>query len=206
MGDDRSTIMSSRLDWAAGLMPMLLHELNNATQFLGMLHSVHSQDPSAGLFERSAQGLSETGAAVEDLGLLMAIVSTAAGTDLLLERRSSRGLDITLSMTVRALRKRGIDVQLLGAARLTPSRDEAMGWELPWAIAASAWAAAAPLESGEALELELDTRGWGAKTPATSELLGHAEAALELLSELSFQSSEEGWRFTLPEGWVSTPT
>ena len=198
--------MSSRLDWAAGLMPMLLHELNNATQFLGMLHSVHSQDPSAGLFERSAQGLSETGAAVEDLGLLMAIVSTAAGTDLLLERRSSRGLDLTLSMTVRALRKRGIDVQLLGAARLTPSRDEAMGWELPWAIAASAWAAAAPLESGETLELELDRRGWGAKTPATSELLGHAEAALELLSELSFQSSEEGWRFTLPEGWVSTPT
>lgn len=198
--------MSSRLDWAAGLMPMLLHELNNATQFLGMLHSVHSQDPSAGLFERSAQGLSETGATVEDLGLLMAIVSTAAGTDLLLERRSPRGLDITMSMTVRALRKRGIDVQLLGAARLSPSRDEAMGWELPWAIAASAWAAAAPLESGETLELELDTRGWGAKTPATSELLGHAEAALELLSELSFQSSEEGWRFTLPEGWVSTPS
>ena len=206
MGDDQSTIMSSRLDWAAGLMPMLLHELNNATQFLGMLHSVHSQDPSAGLFERSAQGLSETGAAVEDLGLLMAIVSTAAGTDLLLERRSSRGLDVTLSMTVRALRKRGIDVQLMGAARLTPSRDEAMGWELPWAIAARAWAAAAPLESGEALELELDTRGWGAETPATSELLGHAEAVLELLSELSFQSSEEGWRFTLPEGWVSTPS
>lgn len=198
--------MSSRLDWAAGLMPMLLHELNNATQFLGMLHSVHSQDPTAGLFERSAQGLSETGAAVEDLGLLMAIVSTAAGTDLLLERRSPRGLDITLSMTVRALRKRGIDVQFLGSDSLTPMRDEAMGWELPWAIAASAWAAAAPMEAGGTLALDLDTHGWGAKTPATSELLGHAEAALELLSELSFQSSEEGWRFTLPEGWVSTPS
>ena len=198
--------MSSRLEWAAGLMPMLLHELNNATQFLGMLHSVHSQDPSAGLFERSAQGLRETGASVQDLGLVMAIVSTAAGTDLLLERRSPRGLEITLDMTVRALRKRGIDVHLLGAARLTSSRDEAMGWELPWAIAASAWAAAASLEAGSNLELELDVRGWGAKTPATSELLGHAEAALELLSELSFQSSEEGWRFTLPEGWVSTPS
>ena len=198
--------MSSRLEWAAGLMPMLLHELNNATQFLGMLHSVHSQDPSAGLFERSAQGLRETGASVQDLGLVMAIVSTAAGTDLLLERRSPRGLEITLDMTVRALRKRGIDVHLLGAARLTSSRDEAMGWELPWAIAASAWAAAASLEAGGNLELELDARCWGAKTPATSELLGHAEAALELLSELSFQSSEEGWRFTLPEGWVSTPS
>ena len=206
MGDDQSTMMSSRLDWAAGLMPMLLHELNNATQFLGMLHSVHSQDPSAGLFERSAQGLGETAATVEDLGLLMAIVSTAAGTDLLLERRSPRGVDVTLNMTIRALRKRGIDVELVSAARLTPSRDEAMGWELPWAIAGSAWAAAASMKAGDALKVELDTNGWGAECPATPEVLVHAEAALELVSELSFQSSEAGWRFTLPEGWVSTPS
>ena len=197
------TAAASRVSWAGGLMPMVLHELNNATQFLSMLHSVHSQDPDAGMLERSAGGLSDTAANVDELGLLMAILSTAAGTDLLLERKSSRGLDVSLKMTIRALRKRGVDVVIPEGLRLRADADSARGWELAWALGASLWIAAEGLSRGQSLRLELDEAGWGSQVGVGESMSSHGSAVERALPGISFISSGASWRFQLPEGWVS---
>ena len=185
-------------------MPMVLHELNNATQYLGMLHSVHAQDPTSGILERSASSLGDTASSVEDLGLLMAILSTAAGTDLLLERRSCRGSAIALTMTIRALRKRGVDVTLPERFALTGLTDAAVGWELPWAIGGSLWAAMDQLDEGECLSLDFDDRGWGSSSGGGEAMAAHLGLVLEALPGVTGRVSGETWAFQLPEGWVST--
>jgi len=185
-------------------MPMVLHELNNATQYLGMLHSVHTQDPSSGVFERSAENLGETASAVEELGLLMAILSTAAGTDLLLERRSDRGLSIALTMTIRALRKRGVEVTLPPDFAVLGSADAAQGWELPWAVCGSVWAACHSLNEGESLALSFDDGGWGAAVHGGEALASHLALVSQLLPDVSGSVTGESWAFHVPAGWIAT--
>jgi len=183
-------------------MPMVLHELNNATQFLTMLHSVHKQDPSSGALDRSSGALSDTAASVDDLGLLMAILSTASGTDLLLERKSSQGLRVALAMTIRAVRKRGVEVTTREGRTLLADSEAARGWELPWALGASVWIAAKAATEGDCLRLELDDRGWGSDLGAGELMSAHGRAVEAALPGVSFEADRQGWRFSYPAGWV----
>ncbi len=185
-------------------MPMVLHELNNATQYLGMLHSVHTQDPSSGILERSAGDLGATASSVEDLGLLMAILSTTAGTDLLLERRSDRGCAIALSMTIRALRKKGVDVTLPDRLEVTGLADAAQGWELPWAVCGSLWAALDQVSDGATLRLNFDDRGWGADIGGGESMRAHLELVMSVMPEVTGQVSGEAWSLRIPEAWITT--
>jgi hypothetical protein len=183
---------------------MVLHELNNATQYLGMLHSVHSQDPASGILERSAADLGSTASSVEDLGLLMAILSTAAGTDLLMERRSGRGLSLALEMTIKAARKRGRDVILPERLEVLGEMNPAQGWELPWALGASLWIASEAVPEGGSLTLSIEETSWGAGFGGGEAMRAHAELVSSALPEVIADVSDEAWSFQIPEGWVST--
>lgn len=183
---------------------MVLHELNNATQYLGMLHSVHSQDPGSGILERSAQDLGVTAASVEDLGLLMAIVSTAAGTDLLMERRSPRGLSLALDMTIKAARKRGCDILLPEGLEISCALDAAQGWELPWALGASLWVASEAVADGGSLAVSFEGHGWGAEQGGGVAMRSHAELVSAVLPDVIADVSGEAWSFQVPNGWLST--
>jgi len=192
-----------RSSWAAALMPIVLHELNNATQFLSMLHSVHTQDPESGLFQRSAEDLGSTASTVEDLGLLMAILSTATGTDLLMERRSARGLAVATQITTKLIRKSGRDLRWDEDAPLVAGEGAAQGWEFPWAMAGSLWVAASELEEGACLEPSIFADGWGAATGGCSSMQQHADAVSELLPDVRGEVSGEEWRFSAPPGWIA---
>ena len=184
-------------------MPIVLHELNNITQFLGMLHQVASQDGGAELLERSASDLGEAALKVEDLGLLMAILSTAAGSDLLMERRSERGLLVVSAITLKLIRKSGRDLHVdgLGGAALTSGGGQ--GWELPWAVGASFCLAASELPAGDTLRVDMDACGWRSTMGGSKRMAAHVRAVGEVLPEARGAVDGEEWKFTVPEGWLT---
>lgn len=192
-----------RSAWATALMPIVLHELNNATQFLGMLHTLAAQDTGGALLERSAGDLSDTAGSVEDLGLLLAILSTAAGTDLLLERRSPRGVLVVQSAMRKLIRRGGGDLLVTGVEELLGATALAEGWELPWAMGASLWIASEELGSGEDLILTQDARGWGASVGGGARMQAHVEAVGEVLAEVTGHTAGTEWSFSVPAGWLA---
>ena len=184
-------------------MPIALHDLNNATQFLSMLHSVASSDPDSEILESSATNLARTGEGVEDLGLLMAILSTAAGSDLLLERRSERGVSIVLAAAQKLARKEGRDIHFLGGAELISTQGEGMGWELPWALGAAAWFATLSLASGEALTISYSDGAWRGNSGADDALKSHANSIAELVPLIDFSEGGGSWTLAPPTSWLS---
>jgi hypothetical protein len=193
---------AERSAWATALIPVVLHELNNATQFLGMLHSAASEDPEGGMLERCAPDLGDTAASVEDLGLLLAILSTAAGTDLLLQRRSERGVLVVARATTKWIRKTGRDLRVRGLEDPLVRHARGQGWELPWAFGASCWIAAMELTEGQPLELYCDATGWGSDAGGCERMRAHVLAVGESLSEVQGETSGTAWKFTVPEGWL----
>ena len=184
-------------------MPIALHDLNNATQFLSMLHSVASSDPDSEILESSAANLARTGEGVEDLGLLMAILSTAAGSDLLLERRSERGVSIVLGAVQKLARKGGRDIHFSEGAELISTLGEGMSWELPWALGAAAWFATLSLAPGEALTLSFSEGAWRGSCGADNALKRHADSITELVPLVEFCEGGGVWRLTPPTEWLS---
>jgi hypothetical protein len=184
-------------------MPIVLHELNNATQFLAMLHNVISQDPESEVLEKSAPDLSLTAGGVDDLGLMMAILSTASGTDLLMERRSERGVAVVASATIKLIRKSGRDVHLEGISEPLAVAPEGQGWELPWAMSASWWIAASELTDDESLTIKIDESGWSSTTGGSERMRAHADAVGECLPGLQGEVTGAAWRFSLPARWLA---
>jgi hypothetical protein len=184
-------------------MPIALHDLNNATQFLSMLHSVASSDPDSEILESSATNLARTGEGVEDLGLLMAILSTAAGSDLLLERRSARGVSVVLVAVQKLARKGGRDIIFVDGAELISTQGEGMSWELPWALGAAAWFATMSLAPGEALTLSFSEGAWRGSCGADNALQRHKSSIAELVPLIEFSEGGGNWKLAPPTEWLS---
>ena len=204
MNTPETTGINSRLSWASALMPIVIHELNNATQYLGMLHSVHAQDPSAGFLEKSTPDLVRTASSVEELGLMMAILSTAAGTDLLLDRRSDRSLSVAIDLTVKAVRKRGRDVALPENLSLIALSQTSQGWALPWAVGARHLPASEALPDGASLMVHFNESGWGARVGGGDGMRSHAALVTATLAEITSEVRGTEWSFSIPPGWIST--
>jgi hypothetical protein len=202
LSDSESTSGSGRKAWAAALMPIALHDLNNATQFLSMLHSVASSDPESEILESSASNLARTGEGVEDLGLLMAILSTVAGSDLLLERRSERGVIVVLAAVQKLVRKGGRDLIFEGGADQVATQSDGMSWELPWAVGSAAWLSAMGLEAGEALSLSFDSGAWSARCNREDEIKRHATSVAEVAPLIEFTSGSGAWKLSPPTEWL----
>jgi len=201
---------------ALTLMPVLLHKLNNATQFVSGLSTLLSLFPgvegSEGVVDLPggdpSSGLADASQRVDDLGWALAVLATAEGADLLLERREPRGIDIFLWLLSEAMGKRGI--KLLPRESGWLIRPQALdGWQVAWGIAAFLHASSEPLGSSNSGKEMLEF-AWSLRAGADGALVIEAPlidqaAADEVLRWMPGASLEEvsgAGRLTLPAAWV----
>ena len=95
------------------LLPVLLHEVNNATQLLVGLRAILELPGGEAMFNSRADDLARTSAMMDDLGFALAVVATAGGANMLLARRDERSIQIMWELTCQA---RGAEDQDDGGA------------------------------------------------------------------------------------------
>jgi hypothetical protein len=139
-------------------VPVLLHKLNNTTQYLSALQALLSDAPAA--HEHALEGLSQTALEVDDLGWILGLVANAGGADVLLERRERSRLVPLVRLVADCLRKERRDLERPTRA-LPPLdvRDDPKSWRIPWAVARWLHAAGMSLPAGTTLAWELVERG-----------------------------------------------
>ena len=123
-------------------MPVLLHKLNNATQYVTGLSTLLSLFPADEGGEGGLElpggdpsaGLADAAQRVDDLGWALAVVATAEGADLVLERREPRGVDVFLWLLAEALNKSGVQMRPR-ATGWRVAHDALDGWQVPWGAA-----------------------------------------------------------------------
>jgi hypothetical protein len=118
------------------LLPVLLHEVNNATQLLVGLRAILELPGGEAMFNSRADDLARTSAMMDDLGFALAVVATAGGANMLLARRDERSIQIMWELTCQALtRHGGPKIKTMGEPPLTaPAALD--GWQLAWSVAA----------------------------------------------------------------------
>lgn len=118
------------------LLPVLLHEVNNATQLLVGLRAILELPGGEAMFNSRADDLARTSAMMDDLGFALAVVATAGGANMLLARRDERSIQIMWELTCQALtRHGGPKIKTVGEPPLTaPAALD--GWQLAWSVAA----------------------------------------------------------------------
>ena len=119
----------------AHLLPVVVHEVNNATQLLVGLKAMLEIPGGEALFAARANDLAATSVRMSDLGFAMAVLATAAGADMLMARRDARSVEILWGLAMKAVqRESGAEVQVDGSPPLT--RPDALdGWQVAWAAA-----------------------------------------------------------------------
>lgn len=118
------------------LLPVLLHEVNNATQLLVGLRAILELPGGEAMFNSRADDLGRTSHMMNDLGFALAVVATAGGANMLLARRDERSVRILWDLAKKALtRGGGLCIKDSGEPPLT-SPAALDGWQLPWAVAA----------------------------------------------------------------------
>jgi hypothetical protein len=190
---------------AARLLPVLLHRIHNATQLLGTLNSIVVETGDVGWLERKAGDLGETGETIEELGYALAVIASACGADLLLERREPEGLAILVGAVREAARRDGLELREPESAlpRLAP--DVLRGWELPWAVSAVLMAGAAgPAESAPDWSLAQDGASWALRIEAapTDELRALLPLVAERLPGSELECPDERFELRLPGEWL----
>lgn len=193
---------------------MLVHRLNNATQLISGVNSLVAIEGAEALLAARWQDLHSVSTEAHALGWVLAVLASAAGNDMLLERREPTGLEPMLQLVDHALRREG---RRLGECdgplpRLAPHFGH--GWEIPWAIASTIFAGHAALPVTEsALEgggphfgfrlgeghdqLELAT---GSDAGASGALADCRERILERLPAAALEPGSDGWTLLLPKG------
>lgn len=119
----------------AQLLPVVVHEVNNATQLLVGLKAMLEIPGGEALFASRANDLASASTRMADLGFAMAILATAAGADMLMARRDPRSIAILWDLAIKAVqRDTGLDVAVTGAPPRT--RPDALdGWQVAWSVA-----------------------------------------------------------------------
>lgn len=195
---------------AAALLPVLIHRMNNATQLMTNLSTLAGFGPAPGggdWLEERAEDLATTSREVDEMGYLLAVLASASGADLLLERRCERGLSWMTQLVGDALRRE--ERSLAGGRHAIPGQRPHVGegWELCWAVGALLWTSGMSRPSGGALEWQWLDEGdsWvlvGASesSPALEVLLQRVQARLP---EGVFDSRSEGWSWRIPASWLT---
>jgi hypothetical protein len=136
---------------ARALLPVLLHELNNHTQYLSALGALESSgDP----LPNRGEGLARTAVEVEELGWLLGLCAGGFGADLLRDRSESDGLGPLVRLLRKALRRTGRDLER--ADRELPDLSPRLGWRGAWRVGELLFACAQSSAAALAWELEAD--------------------------------------------------
>ncbi len=142
------------------MLPVLLHRIGNASQLLSNLDALLEVRPAA-LDERS-EDLAAAGEIVDDAGWLLALLASASGARLLLDRRESHGLAPLLACVRACLRREGRDLDDADGPLPALSPGVASGWELPWYVASVLYLSGRELEPRRSLAWSIERRpsGW----------------------------------------------
>ncbi len=148
------TTSAESAEFARALLPVLLHELNNHTQYLSALGALETLGET---HLGRGEGLARTGQEIEELGWLLGICAGGLGSDLLRDRSERRGLAHLVKLTRKAVRHEGRDLER--ADRSLPDLDPQLGWRGALEVGAILFAASRSGASPLAFEIEADSRG-----------------------------------------------
>src|SRR5258705_6178932 len=144
---------------ARAMLPVLLHRVGNAAQLLTALDALVAVDARA--LETRSGDLASVGESVDEIGWLLALLASASGARLLLDRRERSGL-VPLVACVRAcLRREGRDLADPGHALASLATGVGDGWQLPWAVGSLLYLAGRALPPRGALAWTIETSGDG---------------------------------------------
>lgn len=139
----------------AGLMPVVIHRLNNATQLLANFQALMQLGGADDLLRDRADDLAETAQTVHELGFVLAVLATASGSSMLGERRERRGVAWMHAAVREGLRRDGRELAEPSAPLpdLAPAVGD--GWLVPWAFGTAWYAAGIAAPAGDALAWDL---------------------------------------------------
>lgn len=126
---------TGEVELARALLPVLLHDLNNHTQYLTALNALVAQNSPAVEGEESPGGgeaLAQTAREIEELGWILGLCAGGFGSDLLHERTERRGLVPLVALVRKALRREGRDIER--ADRELPDLPTKLGWRGAWRV------------------------------------------------------------------------
>ena len=124
------------------LLPVVVHELNNATQMLTSYNALFGMPEGAALLEARAEDLASVGEELQELGWLVGALASSAGQNLLLARRRADGLGPLVRMLRKGLRRQSKDLVLPESELPHLSVTHGAGWEVVWAVGTLLWSAA----------------------------------------------------------------
>jgi hypothetical protein len=200
-------ILAQRDPFAAALLPVLLHGLNNATQVLSSLNALLALDEDGSVLTSRAGDLAHASRQVDDLGWLLALVGSASGADVLMARRERAGLAPLVACVRTVLRKDGRDLSRPERSLPGLATDVADGWQLPWTIGSWLWTSGRSLAPGgtgakleweiaaheDAWELRCDAP-WSTALEAIAQRLPGLEAA---------RAAPDASVLRIPLGWLT---
>jgi hypothetical protein len=188
------------------MLPVLLHRVGNASQLLTALDGLLEVDPRA--LETRSGDLAAVGETVDEIGWLLALLASASGARLLLDRRERGGL-VPLVACVRAcLRREGRDLAPPSRELPALAPDVGDGWQLPWGFASLLYLAGRAQAPRAALAWTLDesAEGWslasGAPRNEDSESFG-LWVAKELASA-RFAADDGRCVLRIPRAWLKS--
>lgn len=203
-------------DWlCAHVLPTLLHELGNHTQFLTGLRAALGLPGGAKLLHDRAAAFAEVSAHVEDAGWMLAMLASAAGSDMLMARRERRGLGIACRFVDDALRREHRDKARLdpdGTVRWPGLGNDLFsgdgGWQVPFCVASLLLAAgldqaSGPERAGVPGEIG-PLEGGGARVVLRGgpRVLKLQPLVSELLPGIGFHTENAHTHLDLPNGWL----
>ncbi len=191
------------------LLPVLVHRMNNTTQLLSNLHALIGVDRTRDWLGERSEDLGQSAADTDEMGYLLAVLSSAAGADMLLSRRVARGLEILMSAVGEVARRSGRDLVCeQPIPHLAPEVHD--GWQLPWAFAALICQAVLDLPEGEKLHWQLlgEADAWVLICPRTPSCGydGLRQQVGVLLPETTLDIRDGGWSWRFPASWLREPS
>jgi hypothetical protein len=151
------------------MLPVLLHRIGNASQLLSNLEALLSVRPAA--LEERSEDLAAAGEIVDDAGWLLALLGSACGARLLLDRREAHGLAPLVACVRACLRREGRDLDATKAPLPKLAPDVGSGWELPWYVASVLYLCGRELEPRGSLawSIERGADTWRLSCARTTE-------------------------------------
>ena len=185
---------------AKAMLPVLLHRMGNAAQLLNGLDALLAVDPSA--LEARAGDLAAARDQVDDLGWLLALLASASGAHLLLDRRERAGLAPLVDAVRACLRReqRDLDAGPRSLPGLAP--DVGDGWQLPWGLASFLYLSGASLPARASLRWSLDIDGGAWRLESAAEHGAALDGVLQLLPGVKLRREGELTLLELPRTWL----